>query len=276
MGQISRRLSSALKSLLWLFVTAIFMADAVKILHDLSLIGGSAHQEMITKFFRSSFGAFELIMFSLIIYFMIRYPARRVRLLSLAAFHVAFVLVIPMALRDFTWMAVLYPWPQTLLAFDPKTPTVVVALSLFVGFVAVPCLTMKWGAKGFCGYVCPHGAYYSEAYGRLYHQEPGRLRWMTKYVPAVYFSAMVVAALLILFVPQSLDPVRRTQKVAFFASSQMLYLIIGVPLIGARSYCTHFCPLGYEVRLLLKIRSYFRRKATEPKRPADLPKAASR
>ncbi len=249
-----------LKSILWLFVSSIFIADSLKIMYDLSLIGGSAHQEMITKFFRSSFGLFELIMICLIIYYMIKCPGRRIRLLSLMFFHVAFILVLPMALRDFTWMAVLYPWPQTLLAFDPKTPDLVLALSLIVGFVAVPFLTLKWGAKGFCGYVCPHGAYYSEAYGRLYHPKPGRLSWMKRSIPMLYFAAMVLAALFIVIAPQSLDPVRKAQKVTFFITSQLLYLIVGVPLIGPRSYCTHFCPLGYEVSLIIKIKNHFRRR----------------
>ncbi len=253
-------ISVGLKTLLWLFVTSIFVADALKIMHDLSLIGGSAHQEMITKFFRSSFGLFELIMFCLIIFYMLKYPGRRLRLASLLFFHVTFILIIPMALRDFTWMAVLYPWPQTLLAFDPKTPTLVLALSLIVGFVVVPLLTFKWGAKGFCGYVCPHGAYYSEAYGRLYNPTPGRWKLVRRTVPVIYFTAMVAVALLILFVPQSLDPVRKAQKVTFFATSQFIYLIVGVPWIGARSYCTHFCPLGYEVSLLLKIKRYYSRQ----------------
>ncbi len=256
--------SALLKSLLWLFVTAIFLADAMKILHDLSLISGSAHQEMIAKFFRSSFGLFELIMLCLIVFFMIKYPARRARLASLLFFHVAFVLVIPMALRDFTWMAVLYPWPQTLLAFDPKTPALVLVLSLIVGFVAVPFLTWRWGARGFCGYVCPHGAYYSEAYGRLYHPKPGKLKWMKRSLPGFYFGAMVVAALLILVMPQSVESVRGAQKVTFFITSQFLYLIVGVPLIGARSYCTHACPLGYEVSAILKIQSYFRKRQPLP------------
>lgn len=251
-------ISVGLKTLLWLFVTSIFVADAFKIMHDLSLIEGSAHQEMITTFFRSSFGLFELAMLSLIVFYMLKHPGRRFRLATLLFFHVTFVLVIPMALHDFTWMAVLYPWPQTLLVFDPKTPDLVLALSLIVGFVGVPLLTFKWGVKGFCGYVCPHGAYYSEAYGRLYHPSPGRLTWMKRVFPILYFLAMVVAALLIILAPQSLDSVRKAQKVAFFITSQFLYLIVGVPLIGARSYCTHFCPLGYEVLLLLKVRSCFR------------------
>ncbi len=234
-----------LRFLLWLFVAVIFVVDFVKIILDLSLISGSIHQRFLTIFFRSSFFVFELIMGGLIVHFMVKHPERRFRLLSLAIFHYASVLVLPLAFRDFTWMAVLYPWPQTLLALDPKTTALVSALSLLVGFVVIPVLTFLWGAKGFCGYVCPHGAFYSEAYGRLFSPLPGRLNGLRRYFPPLYFFAMSVALALVLTVPAAMEPVRSTQKVAFFLTSQMFYLIIGVPLIGPRSYCTHFCPIGY-------------------------------
>ncbi len=243
-----------LKFLLWLFVSSIFIADLIKIILDLSLVSGSVHQRFLTTFFRSSFGLFELIMAGLIIYFTVKYPNRRVRLVSVAFFHYVSVLILPMAFRDFTWMAVLYPWPQTLLAFDPKTTTLVSALSIFVGFVAIPALTFKWGSKGFCGYVCPHGAFYSEAYGRLFSSHSDRLTGVRRYFPPLYFLAMTAALASILFIPSALEPVRQTQKVAFFLVSQFFYLIIGVPLIGPRSYCTHFCPIGYEVKYLVKIK----------------------
>ncbi len=243
-----------LKVLLWLFVSSIFIADLVKIALDLSLVSGSVHQHFLTSFFRSTFGLFELIMGGLMIYFMVKYPNRRLRLISVTLFHYASVLILPMALRDFTWMAVLYPWPQTLLAFDPKTTTVVSALSLLVGFVAVPALTFKWGAKGFCGYVCPHGAFYSEAYGRLFLTHRYRLNGVRKCFPPLYFLAMTAALAAILSIPSALEPVRQIQKVAFFLTSQFFYLIAGIPIIGPRSYCTHFCPIGYEVKYLIRIK----------------------
>ncbi|TAL18201.1 4Fe-4S binding protein [bacterium] len=243
---------TSLRNFLWVFVTAIFAVDFAKILMDTSLIAGSMHQQMINTFLRSIFALFELIMACLIIYFMIKYPERRLRLLSVSFFHYTFILFLPIAFKDFTWMAVLYPWPQTLLAFDPKTSWLVSALSLFVGFVVVPLLTFRWGKKGFCGYVCPHGAFYSEAYGRLFSPPAGRLKWLRTYLPRLYFLFMAVALALIFLVPSALDPVRQTQKVAFFLASQMLYLVVGVPLVGARSYCTHCCPLGYEIGLILR------------------------
>jgi hypothetical protein len=55
---------------------------------------------------------------------------------------------------------VLYPWPHSLQAFDPATPQTAFVLSLGMGFVLAPFLTYKWGIKGFCGYICPHGAFF--------------------------------------------------------------------------------------------------------------------
>lgn len=246
--------SRVLRFLLWLFVAVIFTVDFTKIILDLSSVSGSVHQRFLTAFFRSSFFIFELIMGGLIVYFMVKRPQGRLRLLSLAVFHYASVLVLPLAFRDFTWMAVLYPWPQTLLALDPKTTTLVAALSLFVGFAVIPVMTLIWGAKGFCGYVCPHGAFYSEAYGRLFSPPPGRLNGLKKHFPPLYFLAMSVALALILADPATLEPVRKVQKVSFFLTSQLFYLVIGVPLIGPRSYCTHFCPIGYEIKYLIRLK----------------------
>lgn len=254
------RFRHVLRFFLWLFVVAIFIADFVKILLDLSSVSGSVHQRFLAAFFHSSFFLFELIMGGLIAYFMVKRPNSRLRLLSLAVFHYATVLVLPLAFGDFTWMAVLYPWPQTLLAFDPKTTVLVSTLSLAVGFLVVPVLTFRWGAKGFCGYVCPHGAFYSEAFGRLFSPPAGRLRALKKYFPPVYFLAMSAALVLILAVPSSLDPVRNTQKLLFFLTSQFFYLVIGVPLVGPRSYCTHFCPVGFEIAWLIRLSMYVRRK----------------
>ncbi len=247
-------MKTTLKLALWLFVCSIFIADLVKIVLDLSLVSDSVHQSFLTHFFRSSFFLFELIMGGLIVYYFVKNPERRRRLLSVSAFHYLSVLILPLATRDFTWMAVLYPWPMTLLAFDPKTSTMVSALSIIVGFVVVPAATLAWGARGYCGYICPHGAFYSEAYGRLFSPPPGRLPRLRNWFPPLYFLAMIVALLAVLFLPGALEPVRRIQKVAFFLTSQMFYLMFGIPLLGARSYCTHLCPIGFEVRQLLKFK----------------------
>jgi len=249
-------MNKTLKFALWLFVSSIFVADLVKMVLDLSLVSGSVHQRFLTHFFRSSFFLFELIMGGMIVYFCVKHPERRWRLLSISIFHYVSVLILPLATRDFTWMAVLYPWPMTLLAFDPKTTVLVSTLSIIVGFIVVPAVTLAWGAKGFCGYVCPHGAFYSEAYGRLFAAPRGRLPRLRSYFPPLYFLAMTVALVAILLHPSALEPVRQTQKVAFFLTSQMFYMIFGIPLIGARSYCTHFCPIGFEVRHLLRLKRF--------------------
>jgi hypothetical protein len=239
---------------LWAFVATIFAVDVVKIAMDVSLISQSLHQKFLTTFLRSTFGMFELIMVGLIVYFAIRHPERRLRLASVTFFHCASVLALPLAFRDFTWMAVLYPWPQTLLAFDPRTTRLVAVLSLAVGFVGIPALTLAFGAKGFCGWVCPHGAFYSEAFGRLFLPPPGRLAWLRRYGPPAYFLFMTGALAALLLFPSATEPVRQVQKVTFFVASQLLYFVVGMPLVGARSYCTHLCPIGLEVSWLVRAR----------------------
>lgn len=251
---LERPRARVLKLVLWAFVTAIFVVDLFKIAADVSIISRSMHQQFLNTFLRSTFGLFELIMAGLIVHFAIRHPERRARLASVALFHYATVLALPLAFRDFTWMAVLYPWPQTLMAFDPRTTTLVATLSLAVGFLGIPALTLKWGAKGFCGWVCPHGAFYSEAFGRLFSPPPGRLPWLRRFGPPAYFALMTVALASVLLVPSATEPVRQAQKVAFFLGSQFLYLTVGVPLVGARSYCTHLCPIGYEVGWIVRAR----------------------
>lgn len=68
---------------------------------------------------------------------------------------------------------------------------------------------------------------------------------------------MCFALVLILTVPAAFEPVRNVQKVSFFLTAQFFYLIIGVPLIGPRSSCTHFCPVGFEVQYLTKLKLLF-------------------
>jgi hypothetical protein len=250
---------------LWAFVATIFAVDLVKIAMDVSLIAQSLHQKFLATFLRSTFGLFELIMAGLIIHFAIRFPERRLRLASVAFFHYLTVLALPLAFRDFTWMAVLYPWPQTLLAFDPRTTRLVAVLSLVVGFGVIPALTLIFGAKGFCGWVCPHGAFYSEAFGRLFSPPAGRLAWLRRCGPPAYFLFMTGALASLLLFPSTIERVRHLQKVTFFVASQLLYLVVGMPLMGARSYCTHLCPIGLEVSWLVRARRALTARTSVPR-----------
>jgi len=263
-GKQVGKIKPVLKWCFWLFVSSIFMADLLRIILDLSYASESVHQHFLTVFFHSSFGLFEMIMGAALIYYMIKSPKRRIRIVSVAFFHYSVVLILPVAFKDSTLMALLYPWPHTLLAFDPGTKTLVTILSLLAGFAVIPFLTLKWGAKGFCGYVCPHGAFYSESYGRLFKPRSGKLPHLRKYFPPAYFLAMTAALLAITFLPSTLIPVRQAQKTAFFLFSEFTYLVIAIPLLGPRSYCTHLCPIGYEVRVLLSIKRSFSTRRNSP------------
>jgi polyferredoxin len=127
-------------------------------------------------------------------------------------------------------------------------------LSILVGFVIVPVITYRWGVKAFCGYVCPHGAFFSETYGRLFTPHPGRLKGLARFLPQTYFFLMVAALIGILLTPDSISPLRDVQKLAYFFTAEFFYFVIGIPLLGGRSYCRLICPMGYALILLLRLK----------------------
>ncbi|MGD9157795.1 MAG: hypothetical protein PVG39_05280 [Desulfobacteraceae bacterium] len=43
-------------------------------------------------------------------------------------------------------------------------------------------------------------------------------------------------------------PVGTTQKLIYFITAEFFYFVIGVPLLGGRSYCTMICPMGYFIK----------------------------
>ena len=240
------------RTYLLIFIAAMFLTDIVLMISGVTGISESYHQRAINVAFRSAFGVFELIMIGIMIYFIKKYPARRVRLFSLLFFHVIGVLVIPMGTRNYSLMALSFPWPQTLLPFDRATSHPVFIASLVIGFFVIPLITVLWGRKAFCGYICPLGGFYSECLGRLFNPKPERLKWLRKYGPPSVYLMMVTALATLLLFPHMLDSLRAAHKLFFFATSQVLYFVVGIPLIGARSYCTHVCPLGFEIGWIVK------------------------
>lgn len=250
------------------FVALIFIIDIPHVVTVFFGATSSYHQKAISTAFMSTFGIFELVLFSIMFHFFRKYPARRVRLISVLACHIILVMIIPMVMHDHSWMGLSYPWPQTLIAFDRSTPYMVMVASLIIGFAITPIVTLLWGRKAFCGYVCPQGAFYSESLGRLFHPKPGRFPRLRRYGPLVYFTLMLFGLVSMLLLPQTHDTVRSLQKVMFFFVPQVLYLVVGIPLVGARSYCTHLCPLGFELRLMLKMKKALRRKGMSGSKPA--------
>lgn len=248
------------RSALLIFIAAMFLTDIVLMIIGSSSLSESYHQRAINVAFRSAFGVFELVMIGVMIYFIRKYPARRLRLLSLLFFHVIGVLVIPMGTRNFSWMALSFPWPQTLLPFDRATPHPVFIASLIVGFLVIPLITLLWGRKAFCGYVCPLGGFYSESLGRLFNPKPGRLKWLQKVGPPFFYLMMTAALVTLIVFPETLDSLRTAHKLLFFAISQVLYFTLGIPLVGARSYCTHVCPLGYEIGWIVRLKNRMKNK----------------
>lgn len=239
---------------LWLVFAVTFGLELARfVLADRSA-SESAHVRIVKAGYWSSLLVMELIMAGLVVYFMIKRPGNRLRLACLSVCHFSTILVLPMVMRDWSWAAVLYPWPHTLLAFDAATPRLVFWISMAVGFVAIPLMTLRWGRNGFCGYVCPHGAFYTETYARCYRPHMGRLRALGRVIPPLYFGLMLAALAAILLCPSSAGVIRSIQKVTFFATAEFFYFVIAVPLIGGRSYCELICPLGYAIRGIERLR----------------------
>lgn len=247
-----------LKFFLWLLFFITFSIEFVKIVFELSPAIGHQKLGWTNAFFWSSLFLIEIIMAGMALYYLIKYPARRFRLITLSLCHFLVILLIPVALNNWSWTCVLYPWPHSLQAFDPATPAAAFYISLVVGFVVVPFLTYRWGAAGFCGYVCPHGAFFSETYGRVFPSRPASLKWAAKIIPPLLFFLMTVALLVITIAPSLVVPIRSVQKFVYFFTAEFFYFVIGIPLLGGRSYCRLICPMGYGVRLMIR----FKRKWT--------------
>lgn len=256
-----------LRGFLLLFIAVMFLVDIYTMLTSPSNLSSSYHQRAINIAFRSAFGLFELIMIGIMVYFIVNYPSRRIRLLSLLFFHIAGVLVIPMGTRNFSFMALAFPWPQTLLPFAKTTPLMVFLASLIIGFILIPFITILWGRKAYCGYICPLGGFYSESLGRLFNPKPGKLPLLRRFGPPIWFAIMTLALLTILVFPSTLEQVRTVQKLLFFIFSQVLFFVVGIPFIGARSYCTHLCPLGFEIKWIV----FFKRKFKKDRKASPAP-----
>lgn len=248
------------KFLLWLLFFITFTFELVKILFELGPATGHQKLGWANAFFWSSLFLMEMVMAGMVIYYLIQYPARRKRLITLSACHFSVILLLPTLLNDWSWTCVLYPWPHSLQAFDPATPKPAFAISLAVGFVLAPFLSYKWGMKGFCGYICPHGAFFSETYGRIFPSRPKILKSVEKVVPPAYFTLMTVALIGILVMPELIIPLRSVQKYVYFITAEFFYYVIAIPLIGGRSYCRLICPMGYLMKRIVRLKTRDRSK----------------
>lgn len=253
-----------LKFMLWLLFFITFAGELVKIVFELNPNTGHKTLSMANAFFWSSLFLVEMIMAGFVVYFMIKYPVRRIRLAVLSLCHFSVILLLPVILNNWSWTCLLYPWPHTFQAFDPGTPRVAFFISTVAGFIFVPLITFKWGAKAFCGYICPHGAFYSETYGRAFPSNYRKINWVGRFLPPLYFALMTIGLAAILLMPESISPVRSVQKMAFFFTAELFFFVIGVPLLGGRSYCSLICPMGYFVKLIVRAKMRLRASPNRP------------
>jgi hypothetical protein len=255
-----KKYNNVFRFLLWIIFFITFVAEFVKIVFELNPDYGHRPLQMANVFFWSSLILIEILMAGMDVHFLIKCPTRRIRLLILSGCHFSVILLLPLVFNNWNWTCLLYPWPHSLQAFDPTTPKVAFYLSIFIGFILLPLITYRWGAKGFCGYVCPHGAFFSETYGRAFDSHPERLQWLRRFVPQTYFALMAVALLFAIVLPSSIPSIRSIQKLVYFFTAELFYFVIGIPLLGGRSYCRLICPLGYFVKRLVKSKLRMQKK----------------
>jgi len=240
--------------LLWLVFFITFTSEFIKIVFELNLDFGHKPLRMANAFFWSSLFMIEMIMAGLVIYFIIKYPARRLRLIILAACHFTVILALPGLLDSWSWTCLLYPWPHSLQAFDPATPRAAFYISVLAGFVVVPLITYTWGAKAFCGYLCPNGAFFSETYGRIFAQKRLRFPRISKIIPPLYFIFMALALIAVIALPDSIYPLRSAQKLLYFFLLSFFTLSSAYRFSG-RSYCSLICPMCYFMRTMVKCKT---------------------
>jgi len=135
------------KIILWFIFFVTFSAEFAKIVFELNPDYGHKSLKAANAFFWSSLLLIELVMGGLVIYYMVTHPPRRLRLFVLSLCHFSVIMVLPMVFDDWSWTCLLYPWPHSLQAFDPATPAIALFISLLVGFIIVPVITVKWGGK---------------------------------------------------------------------------------------------------------------------------------
>ena len=75
---------------------------------------------------------------------------------------------------------------------------------------------------------------------------------------------MAVALLFVIVLPSSILPIRSIQKLVYFFTAEFFYFVIGIPLLGGRSYCRLICPMGYFVESLVRYKIKNKRKTVLP------------
>jgi polyferredoxin len=63
---------------------------------------------------------------------------------------------------------------------------------------------------------------------------------------------MALSLVAAIALPGSIYPLRSAQKLVYFFTAELFYFVIGIPLLGGRSYCSLICPMGYFIRTMVK------------------------
>jgi len=254
----------ALAALLSAFYVVLYFTDALDgparalgldgkwtlygLLYTIAMVGGGAH--VLSKYRRD------------------RYQV--VRTLSVVLVQVVFAFALPhllvMARQPEFYFS--YLWPLKVEYFYPSTigamPWPFLAWSLLGSLVLVPVLSLRYGKRWYCSWVCGCGGLASTAGDPFRHlSDKSERSWRFERV-AIHLSLAVTVVVTALVVVTSLWP-GKSPALAHAAGearaayalvvSAILSGVVGVglyPLGGTRVWCRFFCPMAALLGLLQK------------------------
>lgn len=198
-----------------------------------------------------------------------RYNRARIAVNLGVQWLVAFVVPFAMMLltgRDFYFS---YLWPLKIDYFYPQTileyPQLIVLYSFVASLVAVPVLTLLYGKRWYCSWVCGCGALANtlgDPWRHLSDKSPRAWRFEKVSVHSILVLAIVTTAIVLGnwaagdAHPRFAAFAFRVQSVYGLVVGAILAGVIGVglyPLMGTRVWCRFFCPMAAMLGLLQKL-----------------------
>jgi len=162
-----------------------------------------------------------------------------------------------------------YLWPLKIEYMYPQTlatlPVYMVAYSIAASFVVMPILTIRYGKRWYCSWICGCGALANTLGDPWRHlADKSDRAWSVEKVTVhtVMVLAVVTTALVAWnwrwggSMPALSAFVFKLQEVYGFVVGAILAGIVGVavyPVLGARIWCRYFCPMAAMLGLIQKL-----------------------
>lgn len=195
----------------------------------------------------------------------------RVRIGVNVAVQLLLASALPFAMKTFAGYEYYfsYLWPLKIDYFYPSTfaslPIYLVAYSVVGSLVVVPALTLRFGKRWYCSWVCGCGAL-ANTFGDPWRHlaDKSERAWRLERVTIHAALALAIATTLLVAwnwrwgasMPALSSVAFGVQRAYGFVVGAVLSGIVGVavyPLLGARVWCRYFCPMAALLGLIQKL-----------------------